>query len=497
MQTVGTYLKREREAKNISLGEVAQLTKISQFYLDFLEKDDYEKLPQGPYIKGYISSYARLIGSSADEALKLYNSLQEQMKPAESFQTERLEPVTPTTTAAAVVEGKNGSSVKDRLTSVKSRTAASVAEFFASEAFAAPMEKFSASLKKAASVLKAAIPSSAAITSSIRAAGTSINAGGRRLAKAGSSLRNCVPVLSAPILKTLEAAGGVSRINRLIFNRRSWLYAGGILVGSGILVLAGFGFYHLFIFQKNSLPTAAVLTPHDGDVKPAVAARPEAVRIPSPPPVAAPAAVPPVEINSAAVASLPAQGSVGLKTPPPSDAAAGETPGAPVSEEKSSAPRSVPAAKGVQTEKPISPPVKSGGGEAPATKDASTKSRPQPLPAQAPARPAPSNLSVAQASISSNVKDRMPAGVSTSFPWSTARVYVWNLVNAKNYPSKIRHIYYFGGQKISDVELNIRSFSWRTWSYQTIADKRYKGIWQVDIATLDGQVLESLHFEVN
>ena len=84
MQTVGNYLRQEREAKNISLGEVAHLTKISEFYLDFLEKDDYEKLPQGPYIKGYISSYARLIGINADEAIKLYNSLQEQMNEIEA-----------------------------------------------------------------------------------------------------------------------------------------------------------------------------------------------------------------------------------------------------------------------------------------------------------------------------------------------------------------------------------------------------------------------------
>ena len=91
MQTVGNYLRQEREAKNISLGEVAQLTKISKFYLDFIEKDDYEKLPQGPYIKGFISSYARLIGSNADEAIKLYNSLQEQMKQIETAQTEQTE----------------------------------------------------------------------------------------------------------------------------------------------------------------------------------------------------------------------------------------------------------------------------------------------------------------------------------------------------------------------------------------------------------------------
>ena len=55
MESVGGYLKKKREAKAISLSEVARLTKISKFYLDYIEKDEFEKLPQGPYIKGYIS----------------------------------------------------------------------------------------------------------------------------------------------------------------------------------------------------------------------------------------------------------------------------------------------------------------------------------------------------------------------------------------------------------------------------------------------------------
>ena len=88
MQTVGDYLKEERVAKNISLREVARLTMISVYYLDYLERNDYEKLPQGPYIKGYISSYARLIGCNPDEALRLYDSLREQRNQTEAMQPE-------------------------------------------------------------------------------------------------------------------------------------------------------------------------------------------------------------------------------------------------------------------------------------------------------------------------------------------------------------------------------------------------------------------------
>jgi hypothetical protein len=105
-------------------------------------------------------------------------------------------------------------------------------------------------------------------------------------------------------------------------------------------------------------------------------------------------------------------------------------------------------------------------------------------------------LKVAKATICENVKDRMPAGVQNSFPWSIPRVYIWSLIKAEKYPTKVRHIYYFGQQKISDVALNVRSFSWRTWSYKSISDKRYKGPWRVDIATADGQVLRRLYFEV-
>ena len=52
MQTIGNYLKSGREARNIGLSEVARSTKISKWYLDCLEKDEFDKMPGGPYIKG-------------------------------------------------------------------------------------------------------------------------------------------------------------------------------------------------------------------------------------------------------------------------------------------------------------------------------------------------------------------------------------------------------------------------------------------------------------
>ena len=45
MQTIGNYLKSGREARNIPLSEVARSTKISKWYLDCLEKDEFDKIP--------------------------------------------------------------------------------------------------------------------------------------------------------------------------------------------------------------------------------------------------------------------------------------------------------------------------------------------------------------------------------------------------------------------------------------------------------------------
>ena len=64
MQTVGDYLKNERETKKLSVQEVSQITKISGFYITCLEKGDYDKLPNDTWgradtwvLGGYLAWY--------------------------------------------------------------------------------------------------------------------------------------------------------------------------------------------------------------------------------------------------------------------------------------------------------------------------------------------------------------------------------------------------------------------------------------------------------
>ncbi|MGB5616782.1 MAG: helix-turn-helix domain-containing protein, partial [Desulfobacterales bacterium] len=491
MQTVGSYLRQEREAKNISLGEVAQLTKISEFYLDFLEKDDYEKLPQGPYIKGYISSYARLIGSNADEAIKLYNSLQEQMSQIEAAQTERSE-VDAIPAPIASLQEKIGTPFKELSASFKAKTASLKIDTLSSESQVVPFKKFSAFFKTAGTGFKAVIPSSEAVAASLKTAGVSITKVGLSILRASSSLKKIAPFL--------KRAGGTLGIHRWLFNRRTWLSACLLSASAGILILAGFGFYHLFIFQKNPTPAAKMQPLQYAGTKtmhaaPSVKAAEPVQTQPAVKPsdqlvqeagtktmhaaasakAAEPAQTQPavkpsgqlVEIKKNEVLPPLIEVPAGLKTlSAPVDPAAGVSRDTLASENTSVFSRSA-SGKSVPNSKTELPASKTASSKATTGKDKTAESRQKPAPAPSP-KPTSTlaNLSVSEAIICENVKGRMPAGVQNSFPSSIPRVYVWSLIKAEKYPSKIRHIYYFGDQKISDVALNVRSYSWRTWSYQ-------------------------------
>jgi cytoskeletal protein RodZ len=106
------------------------------------------------------------------------------------------------------------------------------------------------------------------------------------------------------------------------------------------------------------------------------------------------------------------------------------------------------------------------------------------------------NLSIIDAAVCTGIKDRIPQGIGNTFEWSTDRIYVWSRIKSESPPSSFRHIYYFKGKKVNDVSLKVNASHWRTWSYKTISNTRYIGPWRVDLATVDGNVLKSLKFEI-
>ena len=67
MASLGQTLKEEREARNISIEEIAAATKIVPRYLEALEADRLDIMPGGFFIRGIIRTYARFLGLDGDD----------------------------------------------------------------------------------------------------------------------------------------------------------------------------------------------------------------------------------------------------------------------------------------------------------------------------------------------------------------------------------------------------------------------------------------------
>ncbi len=75
--TVGQYLRRERERKNISLESVAKVTRIIIQNLEALERDEFQSFPAPIFARGFLRTYAAYLGIDPQEVLTRF---EDQMK---------------------------------------------------------------------------------------------------------------------------------------------------------------------------------------------------------------------------------------------------------------------------------------------------------------------------------------------------------------------------------------------------------------------------------
>ncbi len=68
----GSWLRQQREIRNITLREIADNTKIGLRYLEALEDDRFEVLPAPIFAKGFLREYAKYVGLDPDEVVNFY-----------------------------------------------------------------------------------------------------------------------------------------------------------------------------------------------------------------------------------------------------------------------------------------------------------------------------------------------------------------------------------------------------------------------------------------
>jgi cytoskeletal protein RodZ len=81
MESLGKYLKKERELRQISVAEVAQSTRIPVRIIEQLEGDDVAALPADVFVRGYLRAYARAVSLDEGDVLAQHQSKPEPEAP--------------------------------------------------------------------------------------------------------------------------------------------------------------------------------------------------------------------------------------------------------------------------------------------------------------------------------------------------------------------------------------------------------------------------------
>src|SRR6266568_88642 len=72
LASFGENLRQARKARNISLQEIAESTKIGTRILQALEDERFDQLPGGIFNKGFVRSYARCVGLDEEKTVAAY-----------------------------------------------------------------------------------------------------------------------------------------------------------------------------------------------------------------------------------------------------------------------------------------------------------------------------------------------------------------------------------------------------------------------------------------
>lgn len=71
----GAYLRSQRQQRELSLSDIARVTKIPKRSLAHLEDGDFEALPAEVFVRGFLRSYARCVGMDPEDTVARYRDV--------------------------------------------------------------------------------------------------------------------------------------------------------------------------------------------------------------------------------------------------------------------------------------------------------------------------------------------------------------------------------------------------------------------------------------
>lgn len=94
MESVGDRLKQARESRGLSLGDVAQATKIPVTALTALERNDLARIPGGIFGRSFVRGYAQQVGLDPDTIVQDFADEVKQFERERAREKTRI-PITP------------------------------------------------------------------------------------------------------------------------------------------------------------------------------------------------------------------------------------------------------------------------------------------------------------------------------------------------------------------------------------------------------------------
>src|SRR5512139_3125836 len=68
-ETIGQRLKKEREARFLTLEKASEATRIRKVFLEALEADDFSAMPSAAQGRGFLRNYAEYLELNIDEMI--------------------------------------------------------------------------------------------------------------------------------------------------------------------------------------------------------------------------------------------------------------------------------------------------------------------------------------------------------------------------------------------------------------------------------------------
>ena len=105
-------------------------------------------------------------------------------------------------------------------------------------------------------------------------------------------------------------------------------------------------------------------------------------------------------------------------------------------------------------------------------------------------------LSVIEAVVTTEIRDREPVDSVQGYPAGIERLYCFTRVVGAEDDTFVTHVWYFGDEEMAQVDLPVRSSDWRTWSSKSLLPV-WAGDWRVDVVDPAGNRLASVSFTLN